>query len=82
MELDEESSFLTTFNTPVGSYRWLILPFGISCAPEVYQRILDNMLEGIRGAYDIIDVVLITAKTLKEHDTIFAKSWTEPPGTT
>jgi hypothetical protein len=34
VELDDESSYLTTFNTPFGRYRWLRMPFGISSAPE------------------------------------------------
>lgn len=29
IELDEASSFLTTFNTPIGRFRWLRLPFGL-----------------------------------------------------
>ena len=29
--LDEESSYLTTFGTPTGRYRWLRMPFGITC---------------------------------------------------
>jgi len=29
MKLDNESSLLTTLNTPIGRYRWLKLPFGI-----------------------------------------------------
>ena len=36
--LEEESSYLTTFNTPFGRYRWLRMPFGISSAPEVFQQ--------------------------------------------
>jgi len=36
VELDYASSILTTFNTPLGRYRWLRLPFGISCASEEY----------------------------------------------
>ena len=32
--LDEPSSYLTTFWTPYGRYRWLRMPFGISSAPE------------------------------------------------
>ena len=29
VELDDESSSLTTFNTPFGRYRWKRMPFGI-----------------------------------------------------
>ena len=38
VKLDEESSFLTTFNTPFGRFRWLRMPFGITSAPEEWQR--------------------------------------------
>lgn len=37
-KLDEKSSYMTTFWTPWGRKRWLKLPFGVSLAPEVYQR--------------------------------------------
>ena len=30
VELEEESSYLTTFNTSFGRYKWLRMPFGIS----------------------------------------------------
>ena len=38
VKLDQKSSFLTTFWTPFGRYRWLRMPFGISPASEEYQR--------------------------------------------
>ena len=47
IKLDEASLLLTTFSTPLSRYRWLRLPFGIKCAPEIFQRIMDQMLEGI-----------------------------------
>ena len=31
IKLDKKSSYLTTFNTPIGRYRWLRLPLGIKC---------------------------------------------------
>ena len=40
IKLDEESSKLTTFNTPFGRYRFLRLPFGLSSAPEVFHSML------------------------------------------
>jgi hypothetical protein len=73
IEIDEPSSYLTTFNTPIGRYRWLRLPFGIKCAPEIYQRIMDEMLEGIEGAFVIMDDILIAGRDLEHHDQILKK---------
>ena len=47
--LDEDNSYLTTFNTPYGRYRWLRVPFGISSAPEVFQRKQHEAVEGLSG---------------------------------
>ena len=38
IELDENSSFVTTMHYPIGRYRWLRMPFGLSLGPEEYQR--------------------------------------------
>lgn len=70
IELDEPSSFLTTFNTPIGRFRWLRLPFGIKYAPEIFQRIMDQMLEGVPGAISVMDDILIAAPTIQQHDAI------------
>ncbi len=68
LKLDDESSQLTTFNTPDGRYRWLRLPFGIRSAPEIYQRVMDTMLEDIPNATAIMDDILVTGKDEKHHD--------------
>ena len=47
--LDESSSFLTTFHTPFGRYRWKRMPFGICSAPEVFQRRMHGLIEGLRA---------------------------------
>ena len=70
IKLDHESSMLTTFNTPIGRFRWLRLPFGIKCAPEIYQRIMDQMLENIQGATAIMDDILIAGRDTEHHDQI------------
>ncbi|XP_064613329.1 uncharacterized protein K02A2.6-like [Liolophura sinensis] len=59
VELDEESSHLTTFETPWGRYRWLRMPFGISTAPEEFQRRLNEALEGLDGVKVVHDDVLV-----------------------
>ena len=73
IKLDEASSLLTTFNTPLGRYRWLRLPFGIKCAPEIFQRIMDQMLEGIEGATAIMDDILIAGSNAQQHDAVLRK---------
>ena len=44
IKLTDETSFLTTMHTPWGRYRWNRLPFGISSAPEEFQRRLHHSL--------------------------------------
>ena len=55
VELDDESSSLTTFNTPFGRYRWKRMPFGINSAPEVWQRKMREHVEGLKGVEVIAD---------------------------
>ena len=73
MKLDYESSLLTTMNTPIGRYRWLKLPFGIKSAPEMYQRAMDETLEGIDHAFAIMDDILIAGRYTTHHDSVLEK---------
>ncbi len=62
VQLDDPSSYLTTLATPFGRYRWLRMPMGISPAPEVFQRLLNQALKGLQGMHIIADDVLITGE--------------------
>jgi len=76
IKLDEESSYLTTFWTPFGRYCWLRMPFGISSAPEEYQRHQHELLEGLHvsGIECIIDDILVYGcgqtieQAIEDHD--------------
>ena len=39
----------TTINTPIGLFQYTRLPFGVSSAPAINQRVMDNMLKSISG---------------------------------
>ena len=41
-KLDEALSFLTTFNTEIGRFRYTVMPFGTIVAEDVYQHKLDQ----------------------------------------
>jgi hypothetical protein len=59
IKLDESSCFLTTFWTPFGRYRWLRMPFGLSSAPEEFQRRQHEVLEGLSGAECVMDDIIV-----------------------
>ncbi|XP_028409422.1 uncharacterized protein K02A2.6-like [Dendronephthya gigantea] len=59
IQLDEASSYATTFGTPWGRYRWLRMPFGISPAPEEFQRRVNDILLGLPGVKVIADDLLV-----------------------
>ena len=59
MALDEESSLLTTFQTPFGRYKWNRLPFGLSVSSEIFQRHLFEAIEGLPGVYSSHDDIIV-----------------------
>lgn len=68
VQLDEESSLLTTFQTCFGRYRWLRLPFGTSVSSEIFQRKLLEAFDGLAGVACVADDVIIHGQTLEDHD--------------
>ena len=66
--LDPESRQITTFMTHKGMYRYKRLMFGISCAPEMYNKIIQQTLDGCDGVQSIFDVIVVHGKTTAEHD--------------
>lgn len=67
LRLDEESSKLCTFSTPEGRFRFLRMPFGINCAPEIFHNEMHKIFK-MEGVEVYCDDLLIWGKTEKEHD--------------
>ena len=74
VELDNDSSRLTTFNSPFGRFRWLRLALGPCTAPEEFQRRLNHALEGLKGVRTIHNDILVFGEgytedeALEDHD--------------
>ena len=49
VELTEESSQLVVINTHQELYRYKRLPFGLSCATAIFQKVIEQTVEDIRG---------------------------------
>ena len=67
--ISKTSRPLTCFITPFGRYQFNKLPFGISSAPEHFQKRMSAILSGLEGFVCQMDVVLVFGKDQKEHDT-------------
>ena len=68
IKLDDSLSYLTTFNTPFGRYRWKRMPFGIRSAQEIFQRRMHELIEGMPHVEVVADdfVVVGYGETLEQ----------------
>jgi len=72
--LDEGSSKLTTFLTPLGRYLYLRMPFGIRLAPDVFESKLQECLADLPGVRVIRDDILVVgygendSEAQRDHD--------------
>ena len=57
--LMDESAKLTTFITPFGRFMFRRLPYGISSAPEYFQKRMDKELTGLQGVLCHMDDILV-----------------------
>ena len=68
LELAPESRYITTFSTHLGLMRYTRLNFGVCSAAEIFQNVIRETLEGINGAINISDDILVFGKSQEEHD--------------
>ncbi|XP_050533909.1 uncharacterized protein K02A2.6-like [Daktulosphaira vitifoliae] len=72
-ELDSESVKLCTFSSPFGSYSFKRLPFGLSMAPEIFQKLMMKYFGDIPGVLIYFDDLLVCASSREEHDKIICR---------
>lgn len=66
--LDDASCELTTFITPTSRYCFRRVPFGITSAPEIFQRKMSELLCDLKGVKVIVDDILVYGRDMKDHD--------------
>ena len=65
--LDVASKKFVVINTHKGLFGYTCLPYGISSAPGIFQRTIENLLQGIPGVAVYIDDILVTGATEEQH---------------
>ena len=76
--LNYESSLLMTFNTPWGRFRFVCLPWGLACAQDIFQWMMDQIFTCCNGMIGIADDVVVHVKDDKEHDKHLHKFMSHP----
>ena len=73
--LDEKSQECTVINTPTGLFKYNHLPFGISTAPSIFQRVMDICMQGVPGVQCFIDNIVAgrTEECLQNLDISFQR---------
>ena len=60
LEVIDDSKELLTINTHQGLYRYNRCVYGISSLPAIWQRTIDQILQGIPGVQCILDDMIVT----------------------
>ena len=66
--LVKESSYLTTFNSPFGRYRFKRMPFGLRMSQDVFQTKIDQSFEGYDEVAGIANDIVVFGETAEDHD--------------
>ena len=67
LPLEDDSKQYVVINTLRGLFRYTRLPFGISSAPGIFQRVIKSTLQGHDGVIVYLDDILVTGSTEQEH---------------
>jgi hypothetical protein len=71
-EFDKDSQDLCTIVTPFGKYKYLRLPMGLKCSPDIAQAARENVLSDIEDAVVYIDDVGAFSNDWDHHVNLIA----------
>ena len=65
----EQDRDKSAFVTRRGCYRYTVMPFGMTCAPSVFQRLMDCVLAGLSYITCLVyvDDIIVFSRTFEEH---------------
>ena len=69
VENDPETADKTTFITRKGAFKFKVLPFGLSNAPAVFQRLMNLVMQGLtwEACLVFLDDIIVLSSTFEQH---------------
>lgn len=67
VKLDEDSQAYLTINTHKGLFHCKWLPLGVSIVPDIFQRIVDRLLQEVKFTICHLDDILISECSIVEN---------------
>jgi len=68
IKIDAESIPLTTFSAPQRHYEWIIMPFDLKIAPQIFQRRTNNIFKDLNHCCLVyINDIIVFSKTIEQH---------------
>ena len=59
LKLDERSSYLITFASQLGGFRYVRLPFGVTQVSDMFQRKIDQIVKYLSNVFCIANNILV-----------------------
>ena len=69
VRIREGDEWKTAFNTPTGHYEYLVMPYGLTNAPAIFQALVNDVLRDMlnKNVFVYLDDILIFSKTKEDH---------------
>ena len=69
LPLETSSQDYTAFSTPFGSFKWVVMPMGLTGSLSVFQSLMEKVLVGLVSKSTIpnLDGCIIFSRTAEEH---------------
>ncbi|XP_016359708.1 RNA-directed DNA polymerase homolog [Sinocyclocheilus anshuiensis] len=68
VRIREGDEWKTTFNTPTGHFEYLVMPFGLSISPAVFQALVNDVLKDMvdRFVFVYLDNILMFSQNERQ----------------
>ncbi|ORD92948.1 YI31B [Hepatospora eriocheir] len=67
IKIDSNDTYMTSFVLPNGLYEFTRMPFGLKNTPRIFQRVMQQILNGLDFVKVYLDYILIHSENINNH---------------